>query len=278
MKTDFDADTSPEIVGHSIKTNHKIEFHFHRQSFNHYPINMNSAINNALQQYLDTFMDTVAERFEINRDELNDLWKETQKKKFTKKNKSTKRKKSSVPSAYILFCQDERAKIKESNPEIDFVQIAKELGKRWRNATDNTKEHYKKQHDILLQQHQQTLTTTIASIMTDEEEEVSTTEEVVVEVEATPMVQDEEKPKKTKKPKKTIEIPEDITNERERDLWPEFAKMTIAELRTQCEHNNIKSSKKRDDMIRALVVHRIALEDGNTQIDSDDDNNDSDED
>ena len=242
---------------------------------------MNSAIHNALQQYLDTFMDTVAERFEINRDELNDLWKETQKKKFSKKNKSTKRKKSSVPSAYILFCQDERAKIKESHPEIDFVEVAKELGKRWRNASDSTKEHYKKQHDILLEQHQQTTsTTTIVSSTTADEDAVSTTTEeeeqvAAPEVEAVPVVQEEQKPKKVKKPK-AIEIPEDITNERERDLWPEFAKMTITELRTQCEHNNIKSSKKRNDMIHALVIHRIALEDGNTQIDSDSDG-DSDE-
>lgn len=240
---------------------------------------MNSAIHNALQQYLDTFMDTVAERFEINRDELNDLWKETQKKKFSKKTKSTKRKKSSVPSAYILFCQDERAKIKESHPEIEFVGIAKELGKRWRNASDSTKEHYKKQHDILLEQHQQTMSTTIVVSTTTDEDAVSTTteqeDEVVAEVELVPVAQEEQKPKKVKKPK-TIEIPEDITNERERDLWPEFAKMTITELRTQCEHNNIKSSKKRNDMIHALVIHRIALEDGNTQIDSDSDN-DSDE-
>lgn len=239
--------------------------------------NMNSAIHNALQQYLDTFMDTVAERFEINRDELNDLWKETQKKKFTKKNKSSKRKKSSVPSAYILFCQDERAKIKASHPEMTFAEVAKELGKRWNKASDSTKEHYKKQHDILLEQHQQT-TTTIVSTPTDDDEISTTEEEVVAETEVVPVVQvHEEKPKKPKKVK-TIEIPEEVTNERERGLWPEFAKMTITELRTQCEHNNIKGGKKRNDMIHALVIHRIALEDGNTQIDSDDDNNDSDED
>lgn len=227
---------------------------------------MNSAIHNALQQYLDTFMDTVADRFEINRDELNDLWKETQKKKFTKKNKSSKRKKSSVPSAYILFCQDERAKIKASHPEMSFAEVAKELGKRWNKAGDSTKEHYKKQHDILLEQHQQTTTTVAAT-----DDGSATYDDASVEVEATAEAgEEEEKPKKPKKPK-AIEIPEEITNDRERDLWPEFAKMTIAELRTQCEHNNLKSSKKRNDMIHALVIHRIALEDGNTQIDNDSD-------
>jgi hypothetical protein len=230
---------------------------------------MNSAIHNALQQYLDTFMDTVADRFEINRDELNDLWKETQKKKFTKKNKSSKRKKSSVPSAYILFCQDERAKIKASHPEMTFADVAKELGKRWNKAGDSTKEHYKKQHDILLEQHSQAMTTTTAA--TDDQPTTEEEEDVAAATTTTaPIEEQEEKPKKPKKPK-AIEIPEEITNERERGLWPEFAKMTITELRTQCEHNNIKSSKKRHDMIHALIIHRIALEDGNTQFDSDGD-------
>lgn len=227
---------------------------------------MNSAINNALQQYLETFMDTVADRFEINRDELNDLWKETQKKKFTKKNKSTKRKKSSVPSAYILFCKDERPKIKETHPDMDFAEIAKELGKRWNNVSVRTKEHYKNQHDILIEQHKNQNTTTASAPPSDDD--VSITEEAVVLTTEETVVEEEEKPKKPKKAK-TIEIPEEITNERERDLWPEFAKMTITELRTQCDHNNIKKSKNRNDMVRALVVHRITLEDGNTQMDSD---------
>jgi hypothetical protein len=222
---------------------------------------MNSAINNALQQYLDTFMDTVAERFEINRDDLNNLWKETQKKKFAK-NKKNKRKKSSVPSAYILFCNDERVKIKDDHPNMIFTEIAKELGKRWKKASDSVKEHYKKQHDILMQQHQDH---TAETTSVDEEDSVATN---VDEEVATTQIE-EEKPKKSKKPKKNDEIPEEITNERERGLWPEFAKLTIAELRTQCDHNNVKKSKNRNDMIHALVVRRIALEDGNTHIDSD---------
>lgn len=223
---------------------------------------MNSAINNALQQYLDTFMDTVSERFEISRDDLNNLWKETQKKKFSKNKKNSKRKKSSVPSAYILFCHDERTKIKDNHPSMTFAEVAKELGRRWNKATESVKDHYKKQHDILTQQHQNQTTTA----NTDDESSVANVDEDVI----TTTQAEEEKPKKPKKPK-TIDIPDDVINERERDLWPEFAKLSIAELRTQCDHNNVKKSKNRNDMIHALVIHRIALEDGNTQIDSDED-------
>jgi hypothetical protein len=229
---------------------------------------MNSAINNALQQYLDTFMDTVAERFDINRNQLDEMWKETQKKKFAPKKKSSKRKKSSVPSAYILFCRDERVKIKNDHPDLTFVGMAKELGDRWKKASDSVKEHFKKQHDILIQQHEKDNQETTNPPLTDDEVSVSIDEEDVIAAATTQLDEEPEKPKKSKKPK-TVEIPDDITNERERDLWVEFAKLSIAELRTQCDHNNIKKSKNRNDMIHALAVHRIALEDGNTQIDSD---------
>ena len=181
---------------------------------------MNSAINNTLQQYLDTFMDTIAERFDINRNELDDLWKETQKKKFTKKNKkkNSKRKKSSVPSAYILFSNDERPKIKNDNPDIKFNDVGKELGKRWREAPANVKAHYKKKHDDLVEE--------MTANMSREEEDntTSTTNETVMEEEE-PVIADvpsddeivatttteEEKPKKTKKPKKYIPSKINIT-------------------------------------------------------------------
>lgn len=240
---------------------------------------MNSAIMNTIQQYLDIFMDTVAERYDINREELTELWKETQKKKF-KKDKKNKDKKSTVPSAYILFGKDERPKVMAENPDMNFVDVGRELGRRWRNASDKVKEYYKEKHDLLLKEKEEkkekivenienspspSLTSNTAVSPTDDEEE---NENVVPEPEP-------EKPKKTKKPKETkvavVEIPEEITNERERDLWAEFAKMTIDELRTQCDHNNIKRSRKRNDMIHALIIHRIALEDGNTQLDDDDD-------
>ena len=83
---------------------------------------------------------------------------------------------------------------------------------------------------------------------------------------------EEEEKLKPKKPKKNkpIDIPDEITDERQRDLWTEFATMTIAELRDQCDRNNIKRNKNRNIMIQALVIHRIALEDGNTQVDSED--------
>lgn len=216
-------------------------------------------------------MDTIAERFDINREELDELWKETQKKKFNKTKRNRRAKKNTVPSAYILFCNDERPKIKEEQPDLSFPDVARELGRRWKQANEKVKSHYKNQHDILVQEKNTDNEAPVSShpiIHTEEEDETST---IGGEEE-----EEEEKPKKKRTKKaKTIEIPDDITNERERDLWEEFASLTIAQLRTQCDHNNLKKSKNRNDMIHALVIHRIALEDGNTQIDSSDDDEDN---
>lgn len=238
---------------------------------------MNSAINNLLQQYLCTFMDTVAERFDIDREELDELWKETQKKKLTKTKRTRSTKKKTIPSAYVLFCTDERPKINEEMPHLTFPEKGRELGKRWREATDKVKNHYKNQHEILKQEKADEKSNT-----TDVDEEVNPPPVVNTDDESSVMgageedVLPDEKPKK-KKPKKTktVDIPDDITNERERDLWEEFASLTIAQLRTQCDHNNLKKSKNRNDMIHALVVHRIALEDGDdTHMDSSDEDED----
>jgi hypothetical protein len=230
------------------------------------------------QQYVDLFMDSVATRYEINRDDLTEMWKETQKKKFKKNNNKKKTKKSTVPSTYILWSNEERPKIKKENPDFDFIEVARELGRRWKNVEDDVKEHFKEKHDLLLKEKIATTTTSTDVEKTDEEEEVVVASEPEPEPAPEPEPEPEEKndkPKKTKKPKE-IEIPEEITNERERGLWPEFAKLKKAELLTQCEHNNLKKSKNRNDMIHALVLHRIALEDGNTQLDDDDSGNESD--
>lgn len=227
---------------------------------------MNSAIQNTLQQYLDAFMDSVSERFDIDREALNEMWVETQKKRFKPPKNTRRRSKSSaVPTAYILFCKDERPKM----TGMSFAETAKALGARWKEAPDAVRLHYKQQHEDLLRQK-------AAATPPPPTEEVSTTttttddESVVDEVVSTETITIApvaEKPKR--KPKKALEIPDDVEDERERALWPEFAALTITELRTQCDHNNIKKSKNRNDMIRSLIAHRITLEDGNTQLDSD---------
>lgn len=45
-------------------------------------------------------------------------------------------------SAYILFCNDKRAGVREANPDMKMPQIAKELGKMWNGLKEKKKKPY----------------------------------------------------------------------------------------------------------------------------------------
>merc|ERR1712122_246564 len=45
-------------------------------------------------------------------------------------------------SAYFLFSQEERLKVKSENPDMSITEVAKELGKRWATIDPATKASY----------------------------------------------------------------------------------------------------------------------------------------
>lgn len=49
---------------------------------------------------------------------------------------------SSDRSAFFWFCNDERGKIKQDNPEYGVGDIAKELGKKWADVDPSVKTKY----------------------------------------------------------------------------------------------------------------------------------------
>ncbi|CEP13358.1 hypothetical protein [Parasitella parasitica] len=64
-----------------------------------------------------------------------------------KVSKSSKEKKNpNAPkrglSAYMFFSQDNRAKVKEDNPEASFGTIGKLLGEKWKGLSDQEKKPY----------------------------------------------------------------------------------------------------------------------------------------
>lgn len=52
-------------------------------------------------------------------------------------------KKQVKPSAYNLFCTDERKKIKETDPQLTSLEIRNELGKRWKEAKETRADELK---------------------------------------------------------------------------------------------------------------------------------------
>tara|TARA_Y100000996_G_scaffold282151_1_gene222680 strand:- start:1293 stop:1946 length:654 start_codon:yes stop_codon:yes gene_type:complete len=102
--------------------------------------NMNNAINEYASQ--------IATKFNINQDELVQLWnnmndspvKGLKKPKKVKKKSKGKKKKS----GFILYSMENRDKLKAENPEMKFTDISKLLGKNWKSLTDEEKEVFNK--------------------------------------------------------------------------------------------------------------------------------------
>lgn len=102
---------------------------------------MNTAIQNTIAQYFSSFIENVSTKFNISQDELNDLWKETQKEKL--KIKPRRRVNTNkTPSAYINFCNHQRKIIKTENPNLTFGEVAKALGKLWKAQSVDEKKKY----------------------------------------------------------------------------------------------------------------------------------------
>ena len=60
----------------------------------------------------------------------------------TKRKKKDPEKPKRGCSSYIFFCKDMRAKIKEQFPDMTAKDITSELGKRWKDLSDEDKEQY----------------------------------------------------------------------------------------------------------------------------------------
>jgi hypothetical protein len=58
-------------------------------------------------------------------------------------------------TAYLLFCNDNRNKVKEANPSIVATEITKELGKMWKTISDEDKKLYEAKSQIEKTKYQQ---------------------------------------------------------------------------------------------------------------------------
>lgn len=52
-------------------------------------------------------------------------------------------------SSYLIFCDEQRALIKVSNPELKSTQVIQECSKRWNALTDQQKDVYKQKYNTL---------------------------------------------------------------------------------------------------------------------------------
>lgn len=206
---------------------------------------MNNAIRDVFEQYQAVFMDRIAEKFEVPREQMEEIWEEIRK---TKPQRTKKTKKTTVPSAYILFC---RAKRKDLEP-MDFGHISKELGKMWRNVDAEEKLFYTNQSNQLRkkkspppEEEGPSLSPIVSSTETETETPIAPTKA--------------EKMKKAPRKKDKEEIPDDLEEDAEKELWRELSQFKLQELRTHCLNSSLMPSNTREKMIRALIHYRLAL-------------------
>merc|ERR1712241_1533642 len=61
-------------------------------------------------------------------------------------------------SAYFLFSQDERLKVKAEYPDYSITEVAKELGRRWASIDPNVKSGYEQRYQESRKQYEQAMT------------------------------------------------------------------------------------------------------------------------
>jgi len=81
------------------------------------------------------FVKEISSRYDIDQNELMDIWKKTDGGSSIKKPKKK--------TAYQNFSNIIRKQIKDENPDFDFGQISKEISKKWKEMDDSEKNTYK---------------------------------------------------------------------------------------------------------------------------------------
>lgn len=123
---------------------------------------MNAIIQNTISQYVANFIENVSTKFNISTEELEEIWKQTQKEKL----KIVKRRTNhgnKAPSAYINFCSHHRKVLKSEKPDLKFGEVAKALGALWKELGEEEKKKYSDPSYV------GTTTTTTAAVPAPEE-------------------------------------------------------------------------------------------------------------
>jgi len=65
------------------------------------------------------------------------------------KKKKDKNAPKSAPSAYVLFCQEERPKLTKANPNLSFGELGTQLGAAWKALSEDEKQPFNDKHKQL---------------------------------------------------------------------------------------------------------------------------------
>lgn len=103
---------------------------------------LSKAIENVVNDYVAAFIGALAEKFtDRSQEEMVEIWMEVQKGKKPSAAPSLKKQGPKRTTPYLNFQKTHRPALKEKG--LAFGDIAKELGRMWRNLTDEEKEGFR---------------------------------------------------------------------------------------------------------------------------------------
>ena len=96
--------------------------------------NLTKDLGKIINKNVEQFLGEVASKYNLNKEELMDVWKEHQGVKAKPKRK---------PNAYVIFSSHHRAGIKEDHPGLKMTEITKKLSEMWGALTQEEKNQWK---------------------------------------------------------------------------------------------------------------------------------------
>ena len=194
---------------------------------------------------IEDFISKISEEFDLDSERLTQVWEETLKEnkpKLQKKGKKKGKKKSGKTNGYQLFCKEERVKIKEETPDMEFKDVSITLGTRWKALGDDQ----------------------------DEWREKASTQNASLEGGETPPPSPKKKVVK-KVVKKKVEEVEEVEEEEiedkdldETDLMKKLKKFKVAELGEYIQEKGLELEEgkrhKKKDMIRKYMCMVAGVE------------------
>jgi hypothetical protein len=169
---------------------------------------------------VDDFCKQLATRFGLDATEISSLWKESQSAPGAKKNKGAIKK-----SGYVMFGLEIRPLLKAEHPDWDFINISKEIGRRWTALSVEEKKRYKEMGIAVAAAAAPLVTVPAASAVT---------------------ANDEDEPPVAFIKKKTITVAIAATAPIIQD---EYTAMSLKDLKNICKTKALKVSGKREELL-----------------------------
>lgn len=87
-------------------------------------------IEKQINKNIDTFIKNIVDKYELNDQELKVLWDESVNSKVKRTN------------PFQTFCKEQRPILKSKNPDMNFGDMNRELGKLWKGLSDTDRIKY----------------------------------------------------------------------------------------------------------------------------------------